>query len=80
MEKDGFNHKRGHAIIGFNHGLPWYVKNMVLGPQSGQNFRPTASVFVVAKQPAVGFYNPWADIHVFGLLTARGKIVVKQVY
>ena len=31
MEKVGLNHKRGHAIIDFNHGLSCYVKNMALG-------------------------------------------------
>ena len=46
MWKEGLNHERGHAIIGFNHGLPCYVKNMALGPQSQQKPRPTASVFV----------------------------------
>ena len=28
LEKNGLNRKGGHAIIGFNHGLPCYVKNM----------------------------------------------------
>ena len=46
MEKDGLNRKRGHTIIGFNHGLPCYVKNVALGPQSRQKPRPAASVFV----------------------------------
>ena len=68
MEKDGLNCKRGHAIKGFNHGLPCYVKNMALGPQSRQKPRPTASVFVylspsghvfnIAWQAMIKTYNP----------------------
>ena len=59
MEKDGLNCKRGHAIIGFNHGLPCYVKNMALGPQSRQKPRPTASVFVYLSPSGHVFHIAW---------------------
>ena len=59
MEKDGLNCKRGHAIIGFNHGLPCYVKNMALGPQSRQKPRPTASVFVYLSPSGHVFNIAW---------------------
>ena len=59
MEKDVLNRKRGHAIIGFNHGLPCYVKNMALGPQSRQKPRPTASVFVYLSPSGHVFNIAW---------------------
>ena len=59
MGKDGLNHKRGRAIIGFNHGLPCYVKNMALGPQSRQKPRPTASVFVYLSPSGHVFNIAW---------------------
>ena len=59
MEKYGLNRKRGHAIIGFNHGLPCYVKNMALGPQSRQKPRPTASVFVYLSPSGHVFNIAW---------------------
>ena len=59
MGKDDLNHKRRHAIIGFNHGLPWYVKNMALGPQSLQKPRPTASVFVYLSPSGHVFNIAW---------------------
>ena len=59
MGKDGLNRKRGHAIIGFNHGLPCYVKNMALGPQSRQKPRPTASVFVYLSPSGHVFNIAW---------------------
>ena len=59
MEKDGLNCKRGHAIIGFNHGLPCYVKNMALGPQSRQKPWPTASVFVYLSPSGHVFNIAW---------------------
>ena len=31
MKKEGLNRKRGHARIGFNHGLPCYVKTWSSG-------------------------------------------------
>ena len=52
MGQNGLNHKKWHAIIGFNHGLPCYVKNMALGPQSRKKTWPTASVFVQLIPPA----------------------------
>ena len=58
-EKDGLNRKRGHAIIGFNHGLPCYVKNMAVGPQSRQKPRPTASVFVYLSPSCHVFNIAW---------------------
>ena len=59
MEKDSLNRKGGHAIIGFNHGLPCYVKNMALGPQSRQKPRPTASVFVYLSPSGHVFNIAW---------------------
>ena len=59
MGKDGLNRKRGHAIIGFNHGSPCYVKNMALGPQSQQKPRPTASVFVYLSPSGHVFNIAW---------------------
>ena len=59
MEKDGLIPKRGHAIIGFNNGLPCYVKNMALGPQSRQKPRPTASVFVYLRPSGHVFNIAW---------------------
>ena len=59
MGKDGLNRKRGHAIIGFNHGLPCYVKNMALGPQSRQKPWPTASVFVYLSPSDHVFNIAW---------------------
>ena len=59
MEKDDLNRKRGHAIIGFNHGLPCYVKNMALGAQSRQKPRPTASVFVYLSPLGHVFNIAW---------------------
>ena len=59
MGKDGLNRKRGHAIIGFNHGWPYYVKNMALGPQSRQKPRPTASVFVYLSPEGHVFHIAW---------------------
>ena len=59
MRKDGLNRKRGHAIIGFNHGLPCYAKNMALGPQSRQKPRPTASVFVYLSPSGHVFNIAW---------------------
>ena len=56
MEKNCLNRKRGHAIIGFNHGLPCYVKNMALGPQLRQKPRPTAS-FLVYLSPSGHVFN-----------------------
>ena len=47
MGKDGLNRKRGHAIIGFNHGLLCYVKNMALGPQSRQKPRPSITSLAI---------------------------------
>ena len=68
MGKEDLNNKRRHTIIGFNHGMPWYVKNMALGPQSRQKPWPTASVFVylspsghvfnIAWQAMIKTYNP----------------------
>ena len=49
MEKNCLNRKKGHALIGFNHGLPCYVKNMALGPQLRQKPRPTASGYGQVK-------------------------------
>ena len=49
----------GHAIIGFNHGLPCYVRNMALGPQSRQKPRPTASVFVYLSPSGHVFNIAW---------------------
>ena len=57
--KNGLNRKRGHAIIGFNHGLQCYVKNMALGPQSRQKPRPTASVFVYLSPSGHVFNIAW---------------------
>ena len=48
-----------HAIIGFNHGLPCYFKNMALGPQSRQKPRPTASVFVYLSPSGHVFNIAW---------------------
>ena len=62
MEKDDLNRKRGHAIIGFNHGLPCYVKNMALGPQSRQKPRPTASVFVYLSPLGHVFNIAWQSM------------------
>ena len=59
MRKDHLNRKRGHAIIGFNDGLPWYVKNLALGPQSRQQPRPTASVFVYLSPSGHVFNIAW---------------------
>ena len=59
MEKDGLYRKRGHAIIGFNHGLSCYVKNMALGPQSRQKPRPEASVFVYLSPSGHVFNIAW---------------------
>ena len=59
MGKDCLNHKRGHAIIGFNHGLSCYVKNMALGPQLRQKPRPTASVFVYLSPSGHVFNIAW---------------------
>ena len=33
LSRDDLNHKGGHALIGFNHGLPYHVKNMAIEPQ-----------------------------------------------
>ena len=83
MGKDGLNRKRGHAIIGFNHGLPCYVKNMALGPQSRQKPRPTASVFVyqshsghvfnIAWQAMIETYNQPRDCLLTRLFRRRSK-------
>ena len=59
MCKDGLNHKRGYAIIGFIHGLPCHVKNMALGPQSRQKPRPTASVFIYMSPSCHVFNIAW---------------------
>ena len=60
MEKYGFNRKSGHALIGFIfNGLPCYVKNMVLGAQSRQKPRPTASVFVYLSPSGHVFNIAW---------------------
>ena len=59
MEKYGLNHKRGHALIGFDNGLPCYVKNMALGSQSRQKPRPTASVVVYLIPSGHVFHIAW---------------------
>ena len=59
MGKDGLNRKRGHAIIGFDHGLSCNVKNMALGPQLRQKPRPTASVFVYLSPSGHVFNIAW---------------------
>ena len=46
-------------MLGFNHGLPCYVKNMALGPQSRQKPRPTASVFVYLSPSGHVFNIAW---------------------
>ena len=66
MGKDSLNGKGGNAIIGFKHGLPGYVKNMALGPQSQQKSQPTASVL-----------STWVPRTVF--LTWRGKPWLKPI-
>ena len=82
MEKYGLNCKRGHAIIGFNHGLPCYVKNMALRPQSRQKPRPsTASVFVYLSPSGHVFNIAWQAMiktHNAVLLTWRGQNEYKQ--
>ena len=50
-EKNGLNRKRGHAIIGFNHGLPCYVKNMALGPQFLSTWVPGAMFLTKHGKP-----------------------------
>ena len=46
-------------MIGFNHGLPSYVKTMALGPQSRQKHRPMASVFVYLNPSGHVFNKAW---------------------
>ena len=58
MEKS-FKSSREHAIIGFNHGLPCYVKTMAIGPQSRQKPRPTASTFVCLSPSGHVFNIAW---------------------
>ena len=51
-----------HAMAGFNHGWPCYVKNMSLGPQWQQKPRPMASAFVYLSPLCHGFNIAWPTI------------------
>ena len=52
MEKDGLNHKRGPAMIGFRYGLPCWLISAWIGnhmPNSvGQNFLFIPKLLTVA--------------------------------
>ena len=72
MQKDGLCYKRGHAIIGFNDGLPYYVKNMALEPQSQQKPRPMASFFVYLSPSGHVFNIVWqAMIRTYNTLASE---------
>ena len=80
MEKDCLNHKRGHAIIGFNHGLPCYVKNMALGPQLRQKPRPTASVFVYLSPSGHVFNIAWqAMIKTYNIICCPAQLLPEKL-
>ena len=53
MEKDGLNGIRGHAIIGFNHGLPTALVFVYLSP--------SGHVFNIAWQAMIKTYNQWQN-------------------
>ena len=78
--KDDLNRKRGHAIIGFNHGLSCYVKNLALGPQSRQKPRPTASVFVYLSPEGHVFNIAWqAMIKTYNMELITAKYISFRV-
>ena len=75
MENDGLNRKKGHAIIGFNHGLQCYVKNMALGPQSRQKPRPMALFFVYLSPSGHVFNIAWqAMINTYNIGSSNGLV------
>ena len=74
----------GRAIIGFNHGLPWCVKYMALGPPVATkpsgfavgfcgDRRPSCHVFHTSRQAMIKTYNQWW-LSNCGLLTLHGNI------
>ena len=81
MGKDYLNRKRGHAIIGFNHGLSCYVKNLALRPQSRQKPRPTASVFVYLSPEGHVFNIAWqAMIKTYNMELITAKYISFRVW